>query len=456
MTRSESVPVRCSTTAPPKFDVMDEEVVAPIQTPTPRPAQPKLHVAPWASLERYSHRPSPRSASRPGLVRSVRYRNSTGMSPAAMAMAQDAAAKARFSWMKPEQLAMARVGAAKAAAAARAKTVSRSHPSPAPTTPLAMPNNKPCRNATTGTKPRALHSDRVCVAIPCAPQHWGALLKRSLRSVALQTHKHIVRTVVVLSLRVLPWQREQESNTQTTCDTNQKVLEEWTRSTPQLGEAKLVCNTRGGYTRGENRNLGATACNGIEWIAFIDADDEMIPHRISRMLELLHAHNAVLGLHAYMSMNAKDPHVSSCQTVNWLRGGIISSPERISLIERQYEGTDQMFMARIGTTHHGHCMVKRSVFAWLRQNEGMRVGEDVDFVKRVVHGGYRTVHTTEELTVYRMGSSVHSPASYHRPSLWHRAFGTSHYNLPARGPHDPHTQVVSSLARWVGRALGSS
>ena len=219
-----------------------------------------------------------------------------------------------------------------------------------------MPNNKPCRNATTGMKPRALHSDRVCVAIPCAPQHWGALLKRSLRSVALQTHKHIVRTVVVLSLRVLPWQREQESNTQTTCDTNQKVLEEWTRSTPQLARPSSSA-TRGGYTRGENRNLGAN----IEWIAFIDADDEMMPHRIPQLLHIMPSLGCMHHEHECQT------HVSSCQTVN---RGIISSPERISLIERQYEGTDQMFMARIGTTHHGHCMVKRSVFAWLRQNKG--------------------------------------------------------------------------------------
>ena len=48
---------------------------------------------------------------------------------------------------------------------------------------------------------------------------------------------------------------------------------------------------------------------------------------------------------------------------------------------------------------------------------------------------------------------IRPPRTTDRP---HRAFGTSHYNLPARGPHDPHTQVVSSLARWVGRALGSS
>ena len=40
MTRSESVPVRCSTTAPPKFDVMDEEVVAPIRRPLLGPRSP--------------------------------------------------------------------------------------------------------------------------------------------------------------------------------------------------------------------------------------------------------------------------------------------------------------------------------------------------------------------------------------------------------------------------------
>ena len=259
----------------------------------------------------------------------------------------------------------------------------------------------------------------VCVAIPCAPQHWGSLLRRALRSVELQTHVHMITDiVVVLSL----------TSHQGSCDDMRSKLAQWASSNPHRAiPTQLICDDHRGYTRGRNRNLAAKYCLS-DWIAYVDADDEMQPDRVERMLGLLHEHNALLGLHSYSVVRGKNDHsaVHPAPTTSTRRG----CPQQIGdytrhsiryYTNRTHDGrvvgpavlarearrsTKPMFMASVGKTHHGHVVVHRSVVDKVPVSESLIVGEDGDFVRRVVLGGYRAVWTEEELTVYHLSTSA--------------------------------------------------
>ena len=58
---------------------------------------------------------------------------------------------------------------------------------------------------------------------------------------------------------------------------------ELTRMLPGAG---LKCVGGSGWTRGHNRNVAAAACGNVTLIAYVDADDQMAPVRLERMVAL--------------------------------------------------------------------------------------------------------------------------------------------------------------------------
>ena len=130
----------------------------------------------------------------------------------------------------------------------------------------------------------------VCVAIPCTPNHWPHL-PRALRSVRLQIRP--ADSVVVTLSHTSP-----ES-----CAPLQAEL------SMMLPIATLVCwnNSVRYWTRGANRNLASRECAGRQstHVAFIDADDEMQPLRLLRMLALMREHRAEVGVISQSSHSAR-------------------------------------------------------------------------------------------------------------------------------------------------------
>ena len=312
----------------------------------------------------------------------------------------------------------------------------------------------------------------VCVAIPCAPKHWGKLLARALRSVAGQTYVKISKAVIVLSL----------SRTMNCSSYNPtaKLLRISTQrpSRPPLA-LQVVCNERTGFTRGQNRNLGAAACRGSEWVAFIDADDEMRPTRIQRMVGLLEAHNASLGLHSYYVMDDRPVSVTGLRTsgalqppVEMLNRGPINATSivnattsfRVAGPEALFQAAwhsppapvklnlpAPMFMAGFGTTHHGHAIVHASVFPQVPKSERLARGEDVDFIYRAVTAGVPAVWTEEPLSIYHVGATVSemprgypaSPAPARRRQ--HAAAGTLLHPLLSK--------MLGDVSKWLAAKM---
>ena len=232
------------------------------------------------------------------------------------------------------------------------------------------------------------------------------------------------------------------------CNQLRSRLDNWTASVRASAPTELVCSTASGFTRGKNRNLAAQACGNLEWIAFVDADDEMHPHRIERMLRLLHQYNASVGVHSFSSRNASAPPVEeaidarmfgSCAGAGAGNAAnatnlrttpvVVTSPEDVwrlaSMPPRAHsfnrtrrrasrtliDDRTRMRMSKIGKTHHGHIVAHRSVMQAVGgYGETSARGEDVEFVHRLLFAGIRIVHTNEELTVYRIGATVWHPA----------------------------------------------
>ena len=196
-------------------------------------------------------------------------------------------------------------------------------------------------------------NESVCVAIPCAPKHWS-LLPRVLRSVERQTRRP-ERVVVALS------------HTQpAACEARQGEL---TRMLPGAG---LKCVGGSGWTRGHNRNVAAAACGNVSLIAYVDADDQMAPVRLERMVALMAAHDAHLGLHSYTDVSgARAADVGSDMTSAPRPRATVRSPEQVAAVARstqpQHERAKRRAAMGLGgpgvaplpiKTHHGHVVAR--------------------------------------------------------------------------------------------------
>jgi len=283
----------------------------------------------------------------------------------------------------------------------------------------------------------------VCVAIPCAPAHW-TLLPRALRSVALQTRQ--ADAVVVLMSHVAEV---------ASCGQRQEQIRRWHPG------AILSCVASANMP-GANRNRAVEACGrlGMTHVAFVDADDEMYPVRLERMLGLMAHFNASLGLHNYkvVAMTCAPTVGMFAELVRGAPdesgGRLATTPARQPRLRRPRDMRAAIGPAHPGRdrplrfpTHHGQVVVRLSTLAAVPQPPHQREGEDVAFIHAVIRAGYHAVHTNERLVVYHWGSTVGVPDAGSRPlPMW-----TRHWDWERAAWHSNESWTM----RGVGRAHGA-
>ena len=270
--------------------------------------------------------------------------------------------------------------------------------------------------------PVSLADDTVCAAIPCTRAHWGPLLRRSLDSVAKQTRR-VDRVVVVLSLVGL-----KPDEFKKMCAARQTELSTW------HANATLVCATakRGDRTHAANRNAAGRSCN-TTWIAFVDADDEMQPERVERMLGHVLRHRADIGLHSFEFRRPQAIGLNST-TLSFGLNSTTSRGRHLPPDSLQPKITTPfMLWASANRTaepikglgpvgelvtgsrvHLGHSFVRTAALREIPQPEGREYyrREDLTWFRRAVWAGLRAVLTNEQLSVYYGGTAVSRHSSF--------------------------------------------
>lgn len=153
-----------------------------------------------------------------------------------------------------------------------------------------------------------------------------------------------------------------------------------------MSEDSRVCLLSGeGRGPGAARNLGLAAALG-RWVAVVDADDEILPDRLSRLLGVATdgAHMAADNLTAFYENGPAD-HI-------WLSGGLWGRPHTISLesfLNSGIEGTATDQPGYLKPLFDRHWLEERG----LRYDESLTIGEDYDLVARALAAGavYRYV-----------------------------------------------------------------
>ena len=146
-------------------------------------------------------------------------------------------------------------------------------------------------------------------------------------------------------------------------------------------------------------------------VANIDADDEMQPTRLLRMLTLMREHHADIGVHSYDRVRSERAVVKAAtkrsprhrragsrrfdETLNRTRP-VVTSPEVLGKTD----------VRDWSMTHFGHNVVRASLVANMAWPEHLQVAEDVAFVRKALRCQFRVVHTDERLTIYHRGYSV--------------------------------------------------
>ena len=266
--------------------------------------------------------------------------------------------------------------------------------------------------------PASNRGNTVCAAIPCTHAHWGPLLRRSLDSVAKQTRR-VDRVVVVLSLVGLT---PDEFNKM--CAARQTELSTW------HANATLVCaNAKSGdRTHAANRNAAGRSCN-TTWIAFIDADDEMQPERVERMLGHMLRHSADVGLHSYEFRQRQSIGLNSTTSHGrHLPPGSpqpkITTPQMLWVIANRTTEPIRGLgpVAELVTDSKvtlGHSFVRSAALREIPQPEGREYyrREDMNWFRRTVWAGFRAVLTDEQLSVYYGGSAVSRHSNFQKDHI---------------------------------------
>lgn len=187
----------------------------------------------------------------------------------------------------------------------------------------------------------------ICVAIPVAAKHlpWLRECVRSVRSGTLVPDRIAVHV------------------SRGSCPAN-------------LGPTVVCASSPRRMWAGENRNRAFRLCGDAEYVSFIDADDEMLPHALQRMIALMRKENASVGLHSYFDASEQVVHRHA-----ELRAHVHNRLPPFDL-----------------KTHHGHVTVRAAEYR--PQNPDLARGQDSAFVLDMWNHNLSFVHTSERLTHY--------------------------------------------------------
>ena len=120
------------------------------------------------------------------------------------------------------------------------------------------------------------------------------------------------------------------------------------------------------------RNKIASVASG-EWIAYIDADDTMHRKRIETFYAL-YTSKDILVLHS---------HATNEKTIDVAKRQIISGDQLLESA-RQTGNTMPLLPDGVHNIHHGHPIVKKTLFDSIKYDEGLRRGQDTEFLHRAI------------------------------------------------------------------------
>lgn len=163
-----------------------------------------------------------------------------------------------------------------------------------------------------------------------------------------------------------------------------------------------AAKTNGGPARTRNRALDMARG---DWLAIVDADDVIAPHRLARLVETAEARGVdIVADDLLYFVDGAEPHA------RLLQDAAFAGPERV---------TPEIFVA--GRTEAGGSvafgylkpLIRRSTLAGLRYDETLRIGEDYDLLLRLLLGGAELCVVPAPMYHYRR----HSRSISHRLSV---------------------------------------
>jgi len=213
-------------------------------------------------------------------------------------------------------------------------------------------------------------NQKVVVVVPCIPKHLKHLpgLFKSINQQTLLP----VKVIVTLS-----------DTNDYDCKRFKMMYISYLNKNIELDFNCIECKNNSA----ENRNRAITNYDEIDFISYIDADDEMCPNRLKRMTELMIKHNADMGLHSF-----SDGIHHRCKVGN----KIILAPE-MRKIEKKNNTTLHISSIQV---HHGHSMIRPEVIKNIKQDVKFGYGEDSKFVREVIRKGYNVIYTDDSLSHY--------------------------------------------------------
>ena len=206
---------------------------------------------------------------------------------------------------------------------------------------------------------------RVCVVIPCTPNDI-AWLPYALASVGQQTLPPAVVSIQYSGFK------------DCTSVLNHPPLGHGVQLTQNCSASKLSC--------GGGRNAAVARCGpGIDFYKYFDADDEMMPYQLERMVKIMTDYNATIGYHGYYHKDSGSIVRNDAELRDRIRGDGGRWRKFSPFHELQ--------------TQHGQPMVRRS--HWKPLDEHSTFQEDIRMAREAwVDPNQRFVHTTEKLTRY--------------------------------------------------------
>lgn len=221
------------------------------------------------------------------------------------------------------------------------------------------------------------NSSNIVVVVPCVPKHLS-YLPGLFDSINKQT-LHPTKVIVTLS-----------QTNDYDCKRFEIMYRQSLDSDIDLEFKCVKCKNNSA----ENRNRAVTNFKGIDYIAYMDADDEMCPDKLKRMSELMKKHNADMGLHSFDNGDNRN----KCKKGN----RVILAPE-MRKIEKENNKT--LHLASI-PVHHGHSMIKPKVIQKIKQDPYFGYGEDSKFVRDVIQSGFNVIYTNDQLSHYYFNRSA--------------------------------------------------
>ena len=219
---------------------------------------------------------------------------------------------------------------------------------------------------------------RIAIVIPCIPKH-VKYLKGLFKNINKQTRKPY-KVIVALS----------SSNSEICLHV--KSLKKHLDTSIKL----IVDCISQKNNAASNRNRSLKHCLDVQYISFMDADDEMSKNKLKIITDLMIKYNADMGLHSLSNWNDINKYSI---------GNIVYSPKQMKEIEKKDK--KHLHISSI-IVCHGHVTISLNLFKNHQQNEKIKFGEDSQYVRDTFKKDYPIVYTNSKLSSYYFNRSSHS------------------------------------------------